>query len=81
MSETAKAKAIREAIEAIQCAETGETHPRLINYYERGLTERARRAAKQLPSPAEVPTLTVTHPLVLDWDEDRIGPGGALRND
>lgn len=81
MSDPAKARAISEAIEAIQCAQRGEPHPRLIDYYKRGMAERVRRAAMQRPAPASIPVSSKAGPLVMDWDDNRIGPGGAVRND
>lgn len=82
MSDEAKERAIREAIEAIKCAERGEPHPRLYSYMRSGLKERARRA--QARKPAAMPPQQEhkpEQPIELDWETRSIGPGGAMRND
>jgi hypothetical protein len=82
-----KQQVINEAIEAMKCAERGESHPRLINYYQRGVEERIRRldaeaaliiVADEKPQPVTKPT--TTEPLDPTW-RDHHGPGWSKRSD
>lgn len=82
-----KQQVIDEAIEAIKCSERGELHPRLINYAERGIAERLRRASLQ-PKRAPVVIDEAHHPVKpgeFTFDPDSgfqsYGPGGAKRSD
>ncbi|EBA6160040.1 hypothetical protein H8U31_001281 [Salmonella enterica] len=80
---TNKERAIKEAIEAILCAERGESHPRLNSYIPNTIKEFSRRAeARQTQPVTKQETVQGgSEPLVLDWETKTIGPGGAARND
>lgn len=82
-----KQQVINEVIEAMKCADRGESHPRLINYYQRGVEERIRRldaeaariiVADEKPQPVTKPT--TTKPLDPTW-RDHHGPGWSKRSD
>lgn len=82
-----KQQVIEEAIEAIKCLEQGKPHPRIINYMERSVDERLRRASLQ-PKRAPVVIDEAHHPVKpgeFTFDPDSgfqsYGPGGAKRSD
>lgn len=81
-----KQQVINEVIEAMRCADEGKPHPRIINYYQRGVEERIRRldaeaaatiVADEKPQPVKP---TTTDPLDPHWN-NHSGPGWSTRSD
>lgn len=75
-----------EVYEAIECSRRGEPHPRLINYMERSVEERARRANERrqiVKGGLMPPTVERTQPteIPMTFDDDHRGAGGAVKSD
>lgn len=90
MTKTPRQQAVEiaeQAMDALDAAKCGESHPRLINYRERGIAERLRRAqilaeAKSLePQREAVKPSTRNEPFGPVNEPIHYGPGGATRSD
>lgn len=83
---TGKQIIVNQIIEAMRCADEGKPHPRIINYYQRGVDERIRRldaeaeAAIVFDEKPQPVRPTTTEPLDPTW-RDSHGPGWSKRSD
>lgn len=90
MTKTPRQQAVEiaeQVMDALDAAKRGESHPRLINYRERGIAERLRRAQVLAESRALEPQReavkpsTSNEPLGPVNEPIHHGPGGATRSD